>query len=236
MSAEFDKLANSYDHWHEDLIKGSGFGREYFLEYKVKETYRMLAKQGFYPKTILDFGCGVGDVEPYLQKYFPDAQIFGVDISSDSIKTAKAKHDNVVFTALDDDWIEKKTLSQLGINFDLVFIAGVFHHAPQTEHQKIISSIKAQMSHYARIFVFELNPYNPATRHVFSKYEKPVDKNANLIRAKKIKKLLNNSGFRTSRSIYTIFFPGALKIFIPLEKYLNLIPFGAHYYLYGEKV
>lgn len=233
MNAEFDKLANSYDDWHGNLIKGSGFDREYFLEYKVKEVFRICKKQNFAPKTILDFGCGVGDVEPYLQKYFPDSQIFGVDISSESIETAKTKTSGATYAALENDWIKAGALSQLGVTFDLVFIAGVFHHAPSEEHLEIIKAIKSQMSANAKIFIFELNPYNPATRHVFSKYEKPVDKNADLIKPKSIKRILINSGFHPSRIIYTIFFPNALRIFIPLEKFLGFIPLGAHYYLYA---
>jgi len=235
MDAEFDKIVNDgYDNWHQELIKGSGLSREYFLEYKVKEVARVLAKQGLNPKTILDFGCGVGDVEPYLQEYFPDSQIFGVDISQDSIDIAKAKKDSISYAALGNEWIENKALSQFNVSFDLVFIAGVFHHGPPEEHLEIISAIKLQMNKNAQIFIFELNPYNPATRHVFKKYEKPVDKNANLITPRHLKNLLKNSGFRTSRNFYTIFFPHALRIFIPLEKYLSRIPLGAHYYLYGK--
>jgi 2-polyprenyl-3-methyl-5-hydroxy-6-metoxy-1,4-benzoquinol methylase len=237
MSAEFDKLANSYDNWHEDLIKGSGFGREYFLEYKVKETYRVLQRQNFQPKTILDFGCGVGDVEPFLQKYFPESEINGVDISESSISTAKAKAlKNVKFAALNENWIEENTLANFGISYDLVFIAGVFHHVPPAQHSAILSAIKAQMNHGAKIFIFELNPYNPATRHVFSKYEIPVDKNANLIKPANIKNLLANNGFKTSRKIYTIFFPHFLRFMIPFERFLSFVPFGAHYYLYGENI
>jgi len=235
-NAEFDKLANSYDNWHSELIKGSGFGREYFLEYKVKEVARILAKKNFMPKNILDFGCGVGDVAPFLQKYFPETNIFGVDISQESIETAKSKEfKNISFAALGENWIEQNTLSQFNTAFDIVFVAGVFHHAPKDLHFKILEAIKKHLTHNAKIFIFELNPYNPATRFVFSKYEKPVDRNANLLPPRHLKNILRNLGFRTSRSIYTIFFPSVLKIFIPLEKYLSRIPFGAHYFIFGEK-
>ena len=239
MSAEFDKLAGSYDNWHENLIKGSGFSREYFLEYKVKETAKALAGQGINPKNILDFGCGVGDVEPYLQKYFPDAKIFAVDISADSIETAKKTAEarglsGITFAALDEAWISNNFLSRFE-KFDLVFAAGVFHHIPPSEHSKILSAIEKQMCKNAKIFIFELNPLNPATRHVFAKYEKPVDKHANLISPSAFKKAMKSCGLRTSRTFYTIFFPHALKIFIPLEKHLSRVPFGAHYFLLGEK-
>ena len=233
--AEFDKLATAYDDWHGELIRGSGFGREYFLEYKVCEVARVLAKKKFAPKNILDFGCGVGDVEPYLQKYFPDAKIFGVDISAESIETAKAKGlKNIEFAALDENRIEV-TLAKFNTHFDLVFVAGVFHHAPKDEHFEILNAIHVHMAQSAKIFIFELNPCNPATRHVFAKYEKPVDRNANLLPPRHLRGILRRLGLRTSRSVYTIFFPAALKIFLPLEKFLRCVPLGAHYYIFGEK-
>lgn len=238
-NAEFDKLADSYDNWHNELIKGSGFGREYFLEYKVKEVAAVLARQGFAPQKILDFGCGVGDVEPYLQKYFPKAKIYGVDISQESIETAKSTaevnaYKNMTFAALGEDWINTDELSQFDTSFDLVFIAGVFHHAPTCEHQSILAAIKSKMREGAKIFIFELNPFNPATQHVFSKYEMPIDRNANLIKPRSLNNLLSNTGLLTSRNIYTIFFPHALRLFLPLEKYLSRVPLGAHYYVFGE--
>ncbi|MCL1882591.1 MAG: methyltransferase domain-containing protein [Defluviitaleaceae bacterium] len=230
MKAEFDKIANSYDDWHSELIKGSGYGREYFLEYKVREVFNVLQRQKFMPRTILDFGCGVGDVVPFLKQYFPDARIYGTDISEESIAAAGAKdfHD-VTFAALGDG------LEQFDVKFDLIFVAGVLHHIPKNEHLSILKMIESRMTNDSRIFIFELNPNNPATRHVFSKYEKPVDKNANLLQSRYVKKLLEDAGFNTSRSFYTIFFPHFLRAFLPLEKYLSFVPLGAHYYVFGKR-
>jgi SAM-dependent methyltransferase len=224
MSAEFDKIAGSYEDWHSQIIKGSGFGREYFLEYKIKEMRRVIGD--YQPKNILDFGCGVGDVDPYIQKYFPDAKIFGVDISRESINAAKEKNADVIYGVFGEGWFDQ--------SFDLVFISNVFHHAPPSEHLAILAEIKSQMCKGAKIFIFEINPFNPATRHVFFKYEKPIDKNANLVSPLYLNKLLRRAGFKTSRNIYTIFFPKFLSFLLPLEKFLNFVPFGAHYYLHGE--
>jgi SAM-dependent methyltransferase len=237
MSAEFNKIAKNYDNWHENLIKGSGYSREYFLEYKIREMFRILRKQNFQPKTILDFGCGVGDEEPFLRKYFPRAKICGVDISESSISIAKAKNlENVEFAALGEDWISQNTLSVFGTTFDLVFIANVFHHAPPQEHSAMVAAIKKNMRQGGKIFIFDLNPYNPATRHVFFKYEKPVDKNANLVKPAAIKKLLVQNGFKPSRKIYTIFFPHFLRFLLPLERFLSFVPLGAHCFLHAENI
>ena len=61
------------------------------------------------------------------------------------------------------------------------------------------------------------------------------DPDANLLTPFYAKKLLNKSGFRSIAINYTIFFPGFLSFFVPLEKYLTWLPFGAHYYYVAKK-
>jgi len=87
----------------------------------------------------------------------------------------------------------------------------------------------------APIFIFELNPYNPATCFVFNKHEKPIDRNANLIRSKKIKDILCKAELRRVRTNYTIFFPDCLRFLLWAERYLCRIPIGAHYYVMAIK-
>ena len=109
MQAEFDKQAKNYEAWHQELISASGFSRDYFYEYKIKEIHRVLSKRkAKSPLSILDFGCGIGNVDPYIRKYFPDSQICGVDISEESIKIAKEKQrdSNIFYSILNTqyDW------------------------------------------------------------------------------------------------------------------------------------
>ena len=287
-NAEFDKLATSYDDWHAQLISGSGWPREYFLEYKIKEMSRVLSriarrsrpsspsldKENTAPQQdahsalllpptetveqspntlkILDFGCGVGDVTPYIRKYFPHAEIFGVDISRECIETARAKiFPSIHYAPLPDGWphcgtntaddhaycnVNANTLPPFPFSetFDLVFISNVFHHTTPDTHAAVLAALHAQMNKNAQLFIFEINPYNPATRHVFNKYEKPIDKNANLVNPRRLNKLMREAGFATSRNKYTVFFPRALRFLLPLERPLNWLPLGAHYYMHGS--
>jgi trans-aconitate methyltransferase len=188
---------------------------------------RELDRQKYTPRTILDFGCGVGGVTPYIRQYFPDAHICGADVSERSINVARGKSNkNTTFISVGE-------LPQSAASFDLVFISNVFHHARPDEHKKMLEIIRSKMNPHARIFIFEINPYNPATRHVFNKYEKPIDKNANMVSSRYMNKLMRDCGFKTSWNVYTIFFPHFLRLFIPLEKYLRWLPLGAHYYVLG---
>eukprot|EP01088_Endostelium_zonatum_P008744 TRINITY_DN21901_c0_g1_i1.p1 TRINITY_DN21901_c0_g1~~TRINITY_DN21901_c0_g1_i1.p1 ORF type:complete len:278 (-),score=57.31 TRINITY_DN21901_c0_g1_i1:4-837(-) len=49
------------------------------------------SKQQFNPKTILDFGCGPGNITPFLHERYPEAEIVGLDSSQDMINTARKK-------------------------------------------------------------------------------------------------------------------------------------------------
>jgi len=236
--AEFDKQAESYEAWHQELISASGFGIDYFYEYKIKEIHRVLSKRGAgMPNTILDFGCGIGNVDPYIRKYFPDAQIYGVDVSEESIKIAEEKQRDagVSYAALREDWQSADQLGEFGVSFDLVFISNVFHHAPKAEHGGMLEQIMAHMNPGAFLFVFELNPYNPASRVVFNKFDRPVDKHANLIYPYYLKNQVQQRGLRVLGCKYTVFFPKQLGMLIPLEQYMTWLPLGAHYYIMAEK-
>jgi SAM-dependent methyltransferase len=244
VQAEFDKLAKNYETWHQEIINSSGFSRDYFYEYKIKEIYRILTKNKIkFPLSILDFGCGIGNVDPYIRKYFPDSVVFGMDISEESIKIAKEKQraSNITYKTLEINWqTSANAKSSLypapHTLFDLVFVSNVFHHAPKKEHAAIISYIHACMNPGALLFVFELNPYNPASRVIFNKYDRPYDKNANLIYPKYLKNKMKLFCLQTLLCNYTVFFPKFLSMFIPLEKYINRIPLGAHYYIMAKKM
>jgi ubiquinone/menaquinone biosynthesis C-methylase UbiE len=97
VKAEFDKLAKNYEEWHKEAVKASGFDIQYFYECRIKEIHRILKKHPQEINRILDFGCGIGNVDPYIRKYFPTLEILGVDISEESIHIANEKQNPIIF-------------------------------------------------------------------------------------------------------------------------------------------
>ena len=67
---EFDKYALEYDRMHAENVKPSGYDPAFFDEYKVREIHRVLAAEGRAdePLSILNFGCGIGKSEPFLEQ------------------------------------------------------------------------------------------------------------------------------------------------------------------------
>lgn len=226
---EFDSFAKDYRVILENNIKDlSGFGSEYFAEYKIQTIKNAL---DFTPANILDFGCGDGISCEFFRKYFPDATITGVDVSSESIKIAQDKNIfNSSFISYDGNELPFENNS-----FDLIFAAGVFHHIEKQKHSALAKEINRILNKNGKLFIFEHNPINPFTRKVVK--DCVFDKNAELIFANSFKKTLQKSDFNKVQVQYTLFFPryNLFKKFFPMEKYFTKCPLGAQYYLEATK-
>lgn len=226
---EFDKFADDYGKiLSKSLKKWSGFGREYFSQYKVQQVKEILKSE---PEKILDFGCGDGQSCEFFRRYFPKTALVGVDISPESIKIAQDKEiSNVSFICVPGEELPFEEES-----FDLIFASGVFHHIEKEKHFSTVVELKKKLKKGGKIFIFEHNPINPFTQKIVK--DCVFDKGAELIFAKSFKKMINLAKFKGTKINYTLFFPRH-KIFQPLfflEKYFVKIPIGAQYFIEAEK-
>jgi 2-polyprenyl-3-methyl-5-hydroxy-6-metoxy-1,4-benzoquinol methylase len=73
--------------------------------------------------TVLDVGCGCGQLLNEIKKVFPDARLEGVDFSPESIRVARKLSPAAVFDVLSIFELEK-----LGRQFDLVLCTEVLEH------------------------------------------------------------------------------------------------------------
>lgn len=226
---EFDKFAQDYRDIHTETVKKlSEFGSEYFAEYKVQTIKDSL---NFKPQNILDLGCGDGTSCEYLRKHFPDAKIFGIDISSQSIEAAKGKQiENCNFESYDGNKIPYESES-----FDLILVACVFHHVKKENHFDLLKELKRVLKTNGKLFIFEHNPINPFTRKVFN--DCIFDRDAELISSISMKNTTVQSGFLNVKINYTLFFPryNVFKKLFSLEKYLKRFFIGAQYYIEASK-
>jgi SAM-dependent methyltransferase len=153
-----------------------------------------------------------------------------MDISEESIKVAKEKQggSDISYAVFDEN------NNPFGVSFDLVLVSCVFHHIPKESHAKTLSFLKSCMNPGALLFVFEHNPYNPVTRAVFNKHDKPTDENANMIYPPYLRKRMQQCNFDVMSINFTVFFPKLLAAFMPLEKYMASIPLGVQYYVLAK--
>ena len=233
--ALFDKFAKNYDEGHTKAVKLSGFEPSYFHEYKCREMANFLESKGLKGGKIslMNYGCGTGNSEKYIKKYLPNASVFSVDVSEESIKVAREANkdlNDVMFVPFDG-----MTIPFDG-EFDVIFIANVFHHIRREKHVPILKTIQSKLKKGGLLFIFELNPLNPLTIWVAIRNDYKFDKDARLLSPLYMRTILNKSGFIRTQIRYTIFFPQVLSFLIPFEKNLNKIPVGAHYYYIASKL
>lgn len=220
---EFDQYAETYDRLMNEAIPEGLNEDGYFAEYKIALMAERLKSNQ--PHRILDFGCGAGRSLPYLKQYFPDAELWGYDVSPASLLIAGQR---VPDAKLFSDW------NALGeMRFDAIVAANVFHHIPPEQRQRSLSQCQQSLSDNGQMFLFEHNPYNPATRWVFERC--PFDADAEMFNLNAALRLAKDAGFSATDQGYTLFFPRPLAFLRGLEPLLKHVPLGAQYYVQMHK-
>jgi ubiquinone/menaquinone biosynthesis C-methylase UbiE len=228
---EFDKIAREYNELHAAVTGASGESIDFFAEYKVKDTVQIIEKCGFSKDlAILDFGSGIGGSIPHFIKYLPHCWLTCLDVSRNSLGIAAEKYKGKADFVHFDGW---QIPFADGV-FHSVFVACVFHHIPPEMHLSHLQEIFRVLKPGGIILVFEHNPYNPITVRAVNACS--FDSNAILIRGASFLKMLKMSGFIKTSLHYRIFFPGALRLLRPFEKYMAWLPLGAQYYVTAQKI
>lgn len=229
---EFDEFAADYEQLHAKNTSSSGFEPSYFDEYKVKEVARRLQSSVKSKDTveILNYGCGIGKSEVFFKKYFPQSTSLGVDISPESIKRAEEENSNLSSASF--KVFNPGEFPQWG-EFDIIYIANVFHHIPYELHHDILVHLRSLLKKDGLLFMFEHNPLNPVTVRTINQCE--FDKDAVLLYPDYSVKAYSAAGFSRVTKRFTLFFPGFLSFMIPFEKYMAWLPLGAQYYIEANK-
>lgn len=228
MPQEFDAHAKTYNEVLDASVSFSGEDSAYFAEYKIGDLYRELAAQGVDTKAglrLMDFGCGVGASIPYLRQYFSQAELFGVDVSPESLELARSRYGNFAkFLPVSDGELPVEVEA-----LDAAYAMCVFHHVDECKHVELLSAIRSRLKPGGLLMVYEHNPLNPLTVRVVNNC--PFDINAKLIRASLMASRCRSAGFRDVSVKYRVFFPGFLKLFRFAEVFLKWLPLGGQYYV-----
>jgi SAM-dependent methyltransferase len=214
-----DIYADDYDEILKENLKLVTNDVSAFIRYKVE----YLTSQHLSPKRILDFGCGIGRAGNFLKQAFPEAKLWGCDVSEQSIRLARENYPDTKFFS-----IAKPTDIELYSGmFDLVFVSCVLHHIIPEERLWWLESLAKALSLNGKIAIFEHNPYNPMTRHFVATCD--FDVGVTLLSLQECKSLMTRAGLRCISSQYTLFFPWRTRFFKKLEKFLTWLPLGGQY-------
>ena len=226
--AEFDKSARNYEALFRPWLKIAGAPREYFARSRVNWLSFLLHEQEFFPRQIMDFGCGTGMSLSLLANTFKAEKIIGLDTSEESLAVARESTGSwPVQLATPAQYVPQQDL-------DLVFCNGVFHHIPAAEQGAVMNYVYRCLRPGGMFAMWENNPWNPI--HHFAMKHSEIDKNAVPLSPPESRQLVSSERFQVIRTDYLFFFPGYFSWLHPVEKLLVKLPLGAQYQVLALKV
>ena len=90
------------------------------------------------PQTVVDLGCGPGNVTPLLRQRWPDAEIFGLDNSDEMLAKARDAVPDIQFEKVDvTDWNSARKYDVIFSNAALQWVTG---------HETLFPNIAAQLA------------------------------------------------------------------------------------------
>jgi len=124
-------------------------------QYKMIENFDKCC--GFFGHTILDLGCGIGNLPIYLAQKYPQAVIVGVDASEEMINRGRILVDKFSLThrvILKKAHIPCDTIIEKKNYFDAVFSRSTLHHFKNG--LDFWKTVKENSHPNSSIFVFDL--------------------------------------------------------------------------------
>lgn len=108
------------------------------------------------PKRILEVGCGMGSVSSRINKYWPDAVVTGIDISTLSIQIAQKlfANDKLNFK---ESILTRDTFNE---EFDLVVFMDVYEHIAVNDRSEVHAALAKILRNKGRIILTVPTPHN----------------------------------------------------------------------------
>jgi len=101
---EMHENINTIEYWENRFLSGdweTKQGRWQTKNFAIGQIPYLNISRDF-TGTIMDFGCGLGDAMPVYRKYFPQANLIGIDISATAIELCR-KHFGSIATFIQGD-------------------------------------------------------------------------------------------------------------------------------------
>ena len=233
MSAEFDKHAATYDGGLDNPVKRMMGDADSFIAVKARWLLRHepgLSRGGL---SLLDYGCGAGDLMRVLAGLGARASFTGCDVSSGMLEEAARRWPATAGPAPVLATQEGARTPFSGGQFDVAIVSAVLHHVPVDERPAVYAELGRVLKPGGRLYVFEHNPRNPLVRHVIART--PIDENAILLDANEVLDGLLGSGRYELETDYLMFMPPGLAFLRFVDRALAWLPLGAQYAVAARK-
>ncbi len=126
-----DRKKETYETWN----KVASLYQEKFMDLDLyNDTYDFICNSILIDNaTILEIGCGPGNITKYLLSKRPDFVIFGIDIAPNMIELAKRNNPQASFGRMDS-----RRINELNGKFDGIICGFCLPYLSQTESEKLI--------------------------------------------------------------------------------------------------
>jgi ubiquinone/menaquinone biosynthesis C-methylase UbiE len=227
MTELFDTYGKSYREVVQSSIDFSGMRYDFFTQAKADLLRDVVAAHfgADVKPTLLDVGCGIGSLHPFVRDHF--VRLCGVDVSEESLAQARLSNPTVEYKAY-----KGMLLPCADDEFDVVFAACVMHHVPPRDWPAFLREARRVVRPGGLVCIVEHNPFNPLTRLAVRRC--PFDADAVLLRAGKTRQLLRDAGLRQVSHAYFLLLPSAAPLARRVEGMFSTLPFGAQYMAFGE--
>jgi SAM-dependent methyltransferase len=226
-AAEFDSFASSYEADLDQALSVSGEGQDYFARGRVAWLTRCLRELGTKPRSVLDYGCGIGGTAVLLRELAGVESVVGLDPSERSLETARSRYGNSGIRFLNFENYSPCA------DVDLAYCNGVFHHIPVAERSRAAKYILQSLRPGGLFALWENNPWNPGARWVMAHCA--FDRDAVPLTPPETADLLRAEGFEVLRTNFLFIFPRVLALLRFLEPSLARLPLGAQYLVLAYK-
>ena len=179
-------------------IDFSGLPHDFFMQAKADLLGRVLRRRFgvAHAGRLLDVGCGVGTLHPYLAGLFDE--ISGVDISAPCIAEAAQRCPKNSYA------VAAPGAPFAGGGYDVTLAVCTLHHVPPKDWQAFVADMARVTRPGGLVCVIEHNPLNPLTRLAVNRC--PFDDDAVLLRSGRSEALLRAAG---AKNVETRFLPAA---------------------------
>ena len=236
---EFDAWAQGYDGGMEHPLKRmAGGGHADYIRLKAGWLMERLgeSKAGAGAAAgdpcLIDYGCGNGILLRELRAPGLPWRLAGCDLSTEMLREAA------------EAWVGEQPPNWVAVEegrvpfedgaFDAVVVSGVLHHVPPVDRPGVVAECARLLAPGGCLVVFEHNPFNPVTQLVVR--TTAIDRDAALISAPSVRKLMGQAGLRAARTDHILFFPPRLTWLRFLERRLRRVPMGGQYAVLGRSM
>jgi SAM-dependent methyltransferase len=151
-----------------------------------------------------------------------------VDVSEKSIELARKRNPGLEYRVMTGNSIPYP----VGV-FDMVTAVNVLHHVDPASWQLVVLELKRVARPNGLVCVIEHNPFNPLTRLAVLRC--PFDKDAHLLGAAQVRRLLQGAGLTHVRSSHFLLTPFSSGAAHRVERWFGRLPLGAQYVVAGER-